>query len=53
MLDKIFCIGEVLWGSLPEGLFLGGAPFNVASKNSAIPKLNSKDIKDILAEKLS
>lgn len=22
-------IGEVLWDSLPEGLFLGGAPFNV------------------------
>ncbi len=24
------CVGEVLWDSLPEGLFLGGAPFNVA-----------------------
>lgn len=27
---QILCIGEVLWDSLPRGLFLGGAPFNVA-----------------------
>lgn len=26
---KIVCIGEVLWDSLPGGLFLGGAPLNV------------------------
>jgi fructokinase len=26
----ILCIGEVLWDALPAGLFLGGAPFNVA-----------------------
>ena len=26
----MLCVGEVLWDSLPEGLFLGGAPFNVA-----------------------
>jgi fructokinase len=26
----VLCVGEVLWDSLPEGLFLGGAPFNVA-----------------------
>ncbi|MCW8848667.1 MAG: carbohydrate kinase [Melioribacteraceae bacterium] len=30
MTKKILCIGEVLWDALPEGLFLGGAPFNVA-----------------------
>lgn len=30
MSKKIICLGEVLWDSLPEGLFLGGAPFNVA-----------------------
>lgn len=30
MHDDILCIGEVLWDALPEGLFLGGAPFNVA-----------------------
>lgn len=28
---EIVCVGEVLWDALPEGLFLGGAPFNVAS----------------------
>lgn len=27
---EVLCVGEVLWDSLPEGLFLGGAPFNVA-----------------------
>ena len=26
----VVAIGEVLWDSLPEGLFLGGAPFNVS-----------------------
>lgn len=30
MKNKITCIGEILWDSLPLGLFLGGAPFNVA-----------------------
>jgi fructokinase len=30
MSRKILCFGEVLWDSLPEGLFPGGAPFNVA-----------------------
>src|SRR5690554_7924108 len=28
--DNILCIGEILWDRLPEGNFLGGAPFNVA-----------------------
>ncbi len=28
--DEIVCLGEILWDSLPAGLFLGGAPFNVA-----------------------
>lgn len=28
--SEILCVGEVLWDSLPLGLFLGGAPFNVA-----------------------
>lgn len=27
---NIVCIGEILWDSMPSGLFLGGAPFNVA-----------------------
>lgn len=28
--NKVVCIGEVLWDSLPKGMFLGGAPLNVA-----------------------
>ena len=28
--QEVLCVGEVLWDALPEGLFLGGAPFNVA-----------------------
>jgi len=27
---KVICFGEVLWDCLPQGLFLGGAPFSVA-----------------------
>lgn len=27
---QIICVGEILWDSLPSGLFPGGAPFNVA-----------------------
>ncbi|MFW5972642.1 MAG: carbohydrate kinase family protein [Bacteroidota bacterium] len=30
MNDEILCVGEILWDALPAGLFLGGAPFNVA-----------------------
>src|SRR5690625_479996 len=30
MQNSILCIGEILWDRLPEGDFLGGAPFNVA-----------------------
>lgn len=26
----IFCFGEVLWDCLPEGIYIGGAPLNVA-----------------------
>ncbi len=26
----VLCFGEILWDLLPEGLFAGGAPFNVA-----------------------
>ncbi|GJG89271.1 hypothetical protein tb265_44520 [Gemmatimonadetes bacterium T265] len=28
--SEILCVGELLWDALPAGLFLGGAPFNVA-----------------------
>ncbi|HHE54912.1 MAG TPA: carbohydrate kinase [Caldithrix abyssi] len=30
MSHKILSVGEMLWDAFPEGLFLGGAPFNVA-----------------------
>lgn len=33
--DEILCVGEILWDALPAGLFLGGAPFNVACHLSA------------------
>ncbi|MEM8550089.1 MAG: carbohydrate kinase [Verrucomicrobiota bacterium] len=29
-MEKVICFGETLWDCLPKGLFLGGAPFNVA-----------------------
>jgi len=30
MEKTVLCVGEVLWDSMPSGLFLGGAPYNVA-----------------------
>lgn len=33
---EVVCFGEVLWDSLPEGLFLGGAPLNVAAHLSRL-----------------
>ena len=33
--DDVLCVGELLWDALPAGLFLGGAPFNVACHLSA------------------
>jgi fructokinase len=36
MSDEILCIGEILWDALPDGLFLGGAPFNVACHLQAL-----------------
>lgn len=33
--NEVLCVGEVLWDALPAGLFLGGAPFNVACHLSA------------------
>jgi fructokinase len=32
---EVLCVGEILWDALPAGLFLGGAPFNVACHLSA------------------
>lgn len=33
---EALCVGEVLWDSLPSGLNLGGAPFNVACHLQAL-----------------
>lgn len=33
---EVVCVGEILWDSLPAGLLLGGAPFNVAAHLSAL-----------------
>jgi fructokinase len=33
---EVLCVGEILWDALPAGLFLGGAPFNVACHLSAV-----------------
>jgi len=30
-MSTVYCFGEVLWDCLPRGLFLGGAPLNVAA----------------------
>jgi fructokinase len=32
----LVCVGEVLWDCLPEGEFIGGAPFNVAAHASRL-----------------
>jgi fructokinase len=34
--SEILCVGELLWDALPSGLFLGGAPFNVAGHLHAL-----------------
>ena len=36
MSNEILCVGEILWDALPDGLFLGGAPFNVACHLQAL-----------------
>lgn len=43
---RILCIGEVLWDSLPSGLYLGGAPLNVCYH------LNQFDINAVIASKV-
>jgi fructokinase len=44
--NKILCIGEVLWDSLPSGLYLGGAPLNVCYH------LNQLNIESVIASKV-
>lgn len=36
MSRDVLCVGEILWDALPAGLFLGGAPFNVACHLTAL-----------------
>ena len=45
-MNKILCIGEVLWDSLPSGLYLGGAPLNVCYH------LNQLNIESVIASKV-
>ena len=44
--SKILCVGEVLWDSLPSGLYLGGAPLNVCYH------LNQLNIESVIASKV-
>ena len=51
----ILCVGEVLWDSLPAGLFLGGAPFNVACDLNALKhkvKVLSRVGDDVLGQEV-
>lgn len=51
----ILCVGEVLWDSLPPGLFLGGAPFNVACDLRALKhrvKMLSRVGDDVLGKEV-
>jgi len=51
----VICFGEVLWDSLPPGLFPGGAPLNVAYhllQHGVIPHLISAVGRDWLGDEL-
>ncbi len=51
----VVCFGEILWDFLPEGLFPGGAPFNVAyhlSRHGCSVHLASAVGTDVLGEEL-
>lgn len=52
---EIFCVGEILWDSMPAGLFMGGAPFNVAHDLhclGASARMISRVGRDILGEEI-
>ncbi len=52
---RVLCFGEILWDFLPEGLFAGGAPFNVAyhlKQHGADARLVSAVGRDLLGEEL-
>ena len=49
----VACFGEVLWDCLPRGIFLGGAPLNVAyhlSRQGIAPRMISAVGRDFLGE---
>lgn len=51
----ILCYGEILWDFLPEGLFLGGAPANVAyhlSRHGRDARILSAVGRDILGDEV-
>lgn len=52
---RILCFGEILWDFLPDGLFPGGAPFNVGyhlKQHGADVRLVSAVGRDLLGEEL-
>ncbi len=52
---RILCFGEILWDFLPEGLFAGGAPFNVGyhlKQHGVDVRLVSAIGRDLLGEEL-
>lgn len=52
---QVICFGEILWDFLPEGLFPGGAPFNVSyhlQQQGVIPHLISGIGRDQLGDEL-
>lgn len=52
---RILCFGEILWDFLPEGLFPGGAPFNVAyhlHRHDADVRVLSAVGRDLLGDEL-
>lgn len=52
---RVLCFGEILWDFLPEGLFAGGAPFNVAyhlKNHGAEPRIVSALGRDLLGEEM-
>lgn len=52
---QILCFGEILWDFLPDGLFPGGAPFNVAyhlKKHGADVKIISAVGRDLLGDEI-
>ncbi|KAL7525524.1 hypothetical protein ACHAWF_001399 [Thalassiosira exigua] len=43
----VLCVGEALWDSLPSGLYLGGAPANVAVHLASLFASGASDASDI------